>query len=126
MTASHSLKQLSQKFGVAAAIVAATSYLLVADEGALLKCPIRYFTGIQCPGCGAQRSVRALFSGDIVAAFQLNPLIYVAPIFMLWIYLAERRAKADPRAQASFRVQKIVIISASVILVVVNVVLKNL
>ena len=122
MTASHSLKQLSQKFGVAAAIVAATSYLLVADEGALLKCPIRYFIGIQCPGCGAQRSVRALFSGDIVAAFQLNPLIYVAPIFMLWIYLAERYSSTP----ASFRVQKIVVSSASVILVVANVVLKNL
>ena len=121
MTASHSLKQLSQKFGVAAAIVAATSYLLLADEGSLWKCPIRYFTGIQCPGCGAQRSVRALFSGDIVAAFQLNPLIYVAPVFMLWIYLAERYATTA----ASFRAQKIVIIGASVILVVVNVVLKN-
>ena len=115
--ASHWLSQFFNRYKVVVALAATTLYLLVADEGSLIKCPIRLLTGYQCPGCGAQRSLRALFSGDLVGALQLNALIYIAPLFMLWLRLA--------RGKASFALQKNLVIAASGVLVVVSVVLKN-
>ncbi len=115
--ASHWLSQFFNRYKVVVALAATTLYLLVADEGSLIKCPVRLITGYQCPGCGSQRSLRALFTGDFVGALQLNALIYIAPLFMLWLRLA--------RGKASYQTQKNVIIGASVVLVVVSFVLKN-
>jgi hypothetical protein len=39
----------------------------------LLTCPFKKLTGIDCPGCGLQRSVIALLQGDIIKSIQLYP-----------------------------------------------------
>ncbi|RZK90568.1 MAG: DUF2752 domain-containing protein [Pedobacter sp.] len=39
----------------------------------LLPCPFKYLFGLDCPGCGFQRSVVALFSGDLQESLQLYP-----------------------------------------------------
>jgi len=39
----------------------------------LLRCPLKATFGMDCPGCGLQRSVLALLRGDIVASFKLYP-----------------------------------------------------
>lgn len=39
----------------------------------LLKCPIKHYFGVDCPGCGFQRSVLALFEGNFVNSFKLYP-----------------------------------------------------
>ncbi|RYG18120.1 MAG: DUF2752 domain-containing protein [Chitinophagaceae bacterium] len=39
----------------------------------LLSCPFKGHFGIDCPGCGFQRSVLALFEGDFVSSFKLYP-----------------------------------------------------
>ncbi|MGM9477911.1 DUF2752 domain-containing protein [Pedobacter sp. GSP4] len=48
----------------------------------LFSCPFKSHFGIDCPGCGLQRSVLALFQGDLVASFKFYPatipLIFVA------------------------------------------------
>lgn len=115
--ASHWLSQFFSRYKVVVALAATTLYLFVADEGSLIKCPIRLLTGYQCPGCGSQRSLRALFAGDFVGALQLNALIYLAPLFMLWLRLA--------RGKASYQIQKNFIIATSAVLVVVSVIAKN-
>jgi len=39
----------------------------------LLPCPFRYLTGIDCPGCGFQRSLLALLKGDLSSSLALYP-----------------------------------------------------
>ncbi|WP_460692601.1 DUF2752 domain-containing protein [Mucilaginibacter puniceus] len=50
----------------------------------LLPCPFKYLTGIDCPGCGFQRSVIELFQGNLKKSFLLYPP--AIPILMLLIY----------------------------------------
>lgn len=39
----------------------------------LIPCPFKAITGIDCPGCGFQRSVIALIQGDINTSLTLYP-----------------------------------------------------
>ncbi|WP_177217038.1 DUF2752 domain-containing protein [Pedobacter insulae] len=39
----------------------------------LFTCPIKEHFGIDCPGCGFQRSVLAFFQGDLIQSFKLYP-----------------------------------------------------
>lgn len=53
----------------------------------LFSCPFKANFGIDCPGCGLQRSVLALFRGDLIASFKFYPatipLIFVAVFTLL-------------------------------------------
>lgn len=42
------------------------------------QCMFYKLTGLQCPGCGSQRAVHALLSGDFQKAFSLNPFIIIS------------------------------------------------
>jgi hypothetical protein len=37
-------------------------------------CPLRYFTGLYCPGCGSLRAIHALLQGDLRQAWAMNAL----------------------------------------------------
>ncbi|WP_367890458.1 DUF2752 domain-containing protein [Pedobacter mucosus] len=39
----------------------------------LLACPFKSYFGIDCPGCGLQRSILALFKGNFVESFTFYP-----------------------------------------------------
>ncbi|RYU86148.1 DUF2752 domain-containing protein [Mucilaginibacter terrigena] len=39
----------------------------------LIPCPFKQLTGLDCPGCGLQRSVIALLHGDIYQSFKYHP-----------------------------------------------------
>lgn len=41
-------------------------------------CPLHALTGLDCPTCGGLRAAHLLLHGQIRAAFQLNPLLFVA------------------------------------------------
>lgn len=47
------------------------------------RCPVHYLTGGFCPGCGGQRAVRALVSGQFRSAARYNPLLFALPILLL-------------------------------------------
>ncbi len=51
-------------------------------ESHLLACPFKKLTGIDCPGCGLQRSIVSLLKGDIVASLKFYP-----PTFSLLVLL---------------------------------------
>jgi hypothetical protein len=38
------------------------------------QCPIYYYFGILCPGCGTTRAIAALLHGNVNQALRLNPL----------------------------------------------------
>jgi hypothetical protein len=60
----------------------------------LLACPFKYFTGIDCPGCGFQRSVIALIQGDFDKSLQIYPP--AIPLLLFFAYgILDRRFKLD-------------------------------
>ena len=72
----------------ATAVVAAGGALVRADSPTsnpiLPPCPLFALTGIHCPGCGSTRATHALLNGDLLAAFDFNPLMMLAlPILAL-------------------------------------------
>ncbi|WP_316930836.1 DUF2752 domain-containing protein [Muricauda sp. MAR_2010_75] len=61
-----------------------TIYLISLKEY-MLPCLNKKLFGVECPGCGMQRSVQLLFQGDFVEAFKMYPAIY--PIILLLAFL---------------------------------------
>jgi hypothetical protein len=60
----------------------------------LLPCPFKYLTGIDCPGCGFQRSVIALIQGDFHKSIALYPA--AIPLLMFFLYgFADKHFKLD-------------------------------
>ena len=53
----------------------------------IVTCTIKDFTGLDCPGCGGQRAMDALFRGEFKQAFLLNQLIYVYLAMFAYIYV---------------------------------------
>jgi len=45
-----------------------------AHSGIFPPCPVRYLTGLYCPGCGSLRALHALLHGDLRLAWAMNPL----------------------------------------------------
>ena len=45
------------------------------QNGFFPACPFRTLTGFTCPGCGSTRGLHRLLHGDVVAAFEFNPLL---------------------------------------------------
>ena len=76
-----------------------TSVLLLADGGGvtqwlknqMLSCTFKSYTGVDCPGCGFQRSVLSLVRGDFTESFKLYPptipLIILAAFLLLHLKL---------------------------------------
>ena len=62
----------------------------------LLPCPFKYITGIDCPGCGFQRSVIALIQGDLHKSLQFYPP--AIPLILFFAYgIADRRFNLDTK-----------------------------
>ncbi len=51
----------------------------------MLPCFSKQFLGMDCPGCGLQRSVLFLIRGEFVEAFKMYPAIY--PMIALFSFL---------------------------------------
>jgi hypothetical protein len=63
-----------------------------------LPCPFKYVTGIDCPGCGFQRSVVALIQGDLHQSFLLYPP--AIPLLLFFAYgIADRLFKLDNKKE---------------------------
>ncbi|RZA03506.1 MAG: DUF2752 domain-containing protein [Sphingobacteriaceae bacterium] len=78
----------------------------------LLPCPFKYLTGIDCPGCGFQRSVIELMQGNIKQSFILYPP--AMPILLVLIYYAS--TKVFKLQQKSIRLKPLLIIVACIIM----------
>lgn len=53
----------------------------------MLPCFLKSIFGIDCPGCGAQRSAVLLMNGEFSAAFHMFPAIYTTVLFGLCVAL---------------------------------------
>jgi hypothetical protein len=76
------------------------TYLFIFEPGKtgfFPACPFRALTGFTCPGCGSTRGLHRLLHGDVVGAFEFNPLMVVALPFLL--YALVRYTNAALRGQ---------------------------
>ena len=72
---------------IAPAVIIALFYVLLHIVG--IGCPIKFITGISCPGCGMSRAALSLLQLDFVAAFYYHPffpfVFIMAGAFILYI-----------------------------------------
>ncbi|MEA1785948.1 DUF2752 domain-containing protein [Arenibacter sp. GZD96] len=57
----------------------------IALDKYMLPCLNKQILGVECPGCGLQRSVSLLLEGDFGGAFMMYPAIY--PLLLLLSFL---------------------------------------
>ena len=62
----------------------ASIFLVLEDY--MLPCMSKRLLGMDCPGCGLQRSIVYLINGDFISAFKMYPAIY--PMLLLFAFLA--------------------------------------
>jgi hypothetical protein len=55
-----------------------------ATSGIFPPCPLRYLTGLYCPGCGSLRAIHQLLLGNFREAWALNPLTVVLLPFVTY------------------------------------------
>lgn len=94
------------------------AFFVVFLENYMLPCLNKKFFGIDCPGCGAQRSVSLLFQGEFVEAFQMYPATFTI-IPLLGFLLADNFF--------NFKYSNIITIAlmvSSVVLILGNYILK--
>lgn len=60
-----------------------------ATSGVFPPCPVRYLTGLYCPGCGSLRALHALLHGDLRRAWAMNPLMVVMLPFVTYGLVSE-------------------------------------
>jgi hypothetical protein len=70
-----------------ATLAAGATYLFIFEPGKsgfFPVCPFRAITGFTCPGCGSTRGLHCLLHGDVVAAFEFNPLLILSLPFLFY------------------------------------------
>ena len=56
------------------------------EVGFFPKCPTKYLTSYDCPGCGSTRALHSLMHGDFAAAWRYHAAIFFAvPILLLLV-----------------------------------------
>lgn len=50
--------------------------IMVLLEDLMLPCLTKKYFGVDCPGCGLQRSIAFLIKGDVAAAWDMYPAIF--------------------------------------------------
>ena len=92
--------------------------LILMAEDYMLPCINKKLLGVECPGCGMQRSVALLFQGDFIAAFKMYPAIYTI-LLLLGFLLLDNFYKIKYANRIS-----IILMVTSVILILTNFILK--
>lgn len=67
------------------------------------KCPFFMLTGLECPGCGAQRAIHSLLNGDFVSALHFNVLTVIAIPYLLLYALLLAAEKIFPGSRSFCR-----------------------
>ena len=84
----------------------------------MLPCLNKKLFGVECPGCGIQRSVALLLEGDFTGAFKMYPAIY--SLILLFIFLVFNlfiRFKFDYKI-------KIILITVNISIIIISYFIK--
>ena len=97
------------------------NFLLSNPEDYMLPCLSKQILGLECFGCGLQRSVVLLFQGEFIAAFKMYPAIYT--LFALgafFIYSFFFKIKYNEKIKITLVVLNIAIIVISYLIKITN------
>lgn len=72
----------------AAAVTVGVATVSPEESGHYPTCPFLALTGLYCPGCGSLRAVHALAHGDLLTAWDRNPLAVLLLPFVLVAWAA--------------------------------------
>lgn len=62
-----------------------------------LKCPLKFWTGLDCPTCGLGRAVFFLLDGQWQLSWDYHPLaILLSAAWLLWVLQSFSRARSNP------------------------------
>ncbi len=64
------------------------------------NCPIKYLTGVPCPGCGLSRALAALLRLDFRTALRFHPMVFVLPPVVLYALFGKSRFSAPKTSSA--------------------------
>ncbi len=82
MKDSNKRKLIESTLGIFSVILLYTVFHFVG-----IGCPIKFFTGISCAGCGMSRAWLSVLKLDFCGAFYYHPLFWMVPIgFGLFIF----------------------------------------
>lgn len=59
----------------------------------MIPCPIKLFSGHECPGCGIQRSIFSLLELDFKSSFNLYPPLLLGILFTLLFLIFKTKFK---------------------------------
>ena len=74
--------------------VAAVVYIIFHIIG--IGCPIKFISGISCPGCGMSRAWMWALLLDFESAFYFHPLFWAVPVFPL-LFILNRAGKLSDK-----------------------------
>jgi hypothetical protein len=66
-------------------VLLATLALYLTLTSLTIGCPIKFLTGISCPGCGMSRALFCALKGSIREAFYYHPLLPTAPLLVAYM-----------------------------------------
>ncbi|MEH6680897.1 MAG: DUF2752 domain-containing protein [Sediminicola sp.] len=92
--------------------------LLFSLDDYMLPCANKKIFGVECPGCGIQRSISLLLQGDLWGAFLMYPAIYT--LILLMGFLLVDNFYSIKYANSII----ITLMSLTVLLIVTNYILK--
>lgn len=86
-------------------LTGAATYLFFFEPGRsgfFPVCPFRALTGFNCPGCGTARGLHQLLHGNVLAAFELNPLLVLVLPLLGYALIAYTRSAITGHATPQF------------------------
>ncbi len=86
--------------------VLAVAFLYVVLHFTGIGCPIRFMTGISCPGCGMTRALFAAATFHFRKAFAYHPLWFMVPI---WGVIMWKRSKIDEKIYRFFGIITVIL-----------------
>ena len=69
------------------------------------SCPFRALTGFNCPGCGTTRALHQLLHGNVVAAFELNPLMILLLPVVVYALVSFTKSAITGRPMPNISIQ---------------------
>jgi hypothetical protein len=83
----------SHRTALAAFAAVVLIYVIMSAVG--IGCPIKYITGISCPGCGMTRAYLSVLRLDMMSAFEYHPLWFCVPVvaFLLLLFKLKGRKR---------------------------------
>lgn len=69
-----------------------------------ITCPIKWLTGVSCPGCGMTRAYLRLLHFDFHGAWEFHPLFWTLPVIAVAAFLLRKRSPAAWKAVISVAV----------------------